>query len=830
MSEETYQAETIPLVAGETAQRSYLNYAMSVISDRALPDIRDGLKPVHRRVLHAMQTLELGPRSTYKKSARIVGDVIGKYHPHGDSAVYEAMVRMAQSWSMNHPLVDGQGNFGSLDGDSPAAMRYTEARMTHISASLFEDIQKNTVPFEPNFSGELQEPTVLPVRLPLLWVEGTDGIAVGMATKLPPHNLRETANAFLAWLALDEQTDEEQRLQAILEQMPAPDFPTGGIVHNLDGYRDALRYGSGRIRLRGRYVEETRKGSRGRRMVITEIPFQVKKADLHEHIDQLGYEGEIEGIQEVRDESDRDDPVRLVIDLKEGFEPAMVWLQLTALTKLDVSINYNTTVLTPDQRPIQAGIEDVFQAFRDFRIEVIVRRTQYDLDKALERLHLLEGFLRALDQLDATIEQIRGAQDRAEAHEGLKTLLAIDDTQARAILDMRLHRLTGLEREEIQREYETLTERVADLRDILARSERQIEVLRQETEQVRDQFGVDRRSEISEEVQTASRVDLIPNEQVLLIATRHGYIKRVPLQALERQNRGTRGSTGMSLEDGDVVTAMHHANTHDVLLAVTDRGVVHAVHVYDVPERKLRQAGRHYRNIFSGIEGYVVALKSAESLGASESFLLTVSERGKVKRTALSEYTGATRKGGVNGVKIDEGDQIVDARIVSDQGSIVLVSDAAQCIRFPVQEVRPQGRSSRGVQGMRLTGQARVIGLGYLDPQARPEQTYLVCVGRKGAGKKTALEQFSEQSRDGKGVTCFKVSQKTGSLAAAATVHQDDLVLLTKDGGGNRIAFDDVPETGRVTSGVYLISQEVHGILAVPPESQMDSSAEGEWE
>ena len=515
-------AENPPLITPirEVMENNYLDYAMSVITGRALPDARDGLKPVHRRILYAMHALNIGPNGPHKKSARVVGDVIGKYHPHGDSAVYEAAVRMAQPWVMQHPLIDGQGNFGSIDGDGAAAMRYTEMRMTRMGQQLFNDIGKNTVDFRPNYDGTEQEPEVLPLAYPNLWINGTEGIAVGMATSVPPHNLGETVSAFLAWM-----DDPEISLAEIAKHMPAPDFPSGGLVHGLDGYMNALATGQGRVRVRSRWHQEERRG--GTRLVFTELPYLVNKARLVEQIADLVQEKTIDGIADLRDESNKKG-IRVVLDIKKGYEAELIALQLIAQTDLEVSINYNVRALV-GKEPKQLGVLDIFSVFRDHRIEVIQRRTQFDLDRTLERLHILVGLLKALDRLDETIAAIRSSKEVDEARDKLKALLGIDDIQAQAILDMRLQRLTGLQIQDIRDEHAKLTALADDLRDILATPARQVAILREDMERARDQHQIGRRTEIAGYLSAVTNEDLIKDEDVVIMATRNGYLKRLPV-------------------------------------------------------------------------------------------------------------------------------------------------------------------------------------------------------------------------------------------------------------------------------------------------------------
>lgn len=812
----------LELAIADVMRDNYLDYAMSVITGRALPDARDGLKPVHRRILYAMQALSIGPNSPHKKSARVVGEVIGKYHPHGDSAVYEAAVRMAQHWVMQHPLIDGQGNFGSMDGDAAAAMRYTEMRMTRMGQQMFNDITKNTVDFRDNYDGTESEPEVLPVAYPNLWINGSEGIAVGMATSIPPHNLSETANAFLAWMDNPEITAPE-----LAKHMPAPDFPSGGLVHGLDGYIQALETGRGRVKLRARFHEEDRRS--GKRLVFTEIPYLVNKARLVEQIAELVQEKTIEGIVDLRDESNKKG-IRIVLDIKKGFEPELIALQLIAQTDLEVSINYNVRALV-GQKPFQLGIHRIFEVFREHRIDVIQRRTQYDLDRALERLHILEGLIKALDRLDETIATIRGSKEADEAREGLKKLLGIDDTQAQAILDMRLQRLTGLQIQDIRDEHDKLTAHVADLRDILASPDRQISIMKEELERAREQHGSERRTEIASHLSAVTNEDLIKDEDVVIMATRNGYLKRLPVSALNRQGRGTKGRSIMDVGEDDVVTAIHTASTRDFLIAVTDSGQVHAVKTHSIPESGIGNKGRHYRNVFEGMadNAHVMAMLSVQDLNSEQECLVIATERGYIKRTQLSMFSNATRRTGVSGVTLDEGDSIVAARLSSsDDDRAIVVGSHSRAVQFLMQDVRVMGRSSRGVRAINLPEGEKVIAAAVV-PVAEFETAELICIGEKGVGKRTAVSEFGVKGRGGKGMICFGPNRRSGLLAAATLLRDNqDLVVFNEQGGGNRISGDTVPKAGRSTAGATIMRNgTVSDLIAVPasePEPDSDES------
>lgn len=808
------------LPAREMMETSFLDYSLSVIFDRALPEARDGLKPVHRRILFSMFELGLMPNSAHKKSARVVGDVIGKYHPHGDSAAYGAAVRMAQPWAMRHPLIDGQGNFGSIDGDAPAAMRYTEMRLSKMGAKLFTDIAKNTVDFRDNFDGSEREPTVLPLSYPNLWVNGAEGIAVGMATSIPPHNLGETASAFLAWL-----DNPQISTRAIMEVMPGPDFPTGGILHGLDGYAQALETGRGSVKLRARWqVEERTRGAK--RLVITEIPYAVNKAKLVEQMAELIKEKEIEGVVDMRDESNKAG-LRIVLDVKAGAEPELIAMQLVARTNLEVSVPYNVMALV-GQTPVQLGIREVFEHFRAHRIEVIQRRTQFDLDRSLERLHILEGYLKALDCLDDTIRTIRASNDPATANAALMQLLGIDQIQAQAILDLKLQRLTGMQILDIREEHARLTETVADLRDILARPERQLDILRDTLVNLCDQHATPRATEIDLSLSRVSAADLVPEEQVLILGTQKGYLKRLPAEAMNRQNRGTKGRSVMALDDDDLVTTIHTGNSHDVLLALTDAGQVHAIKVYDIPDNGIGGRGRHYRNIFEDLEGTVVALLSVPDLESEETSLVIFTADGLIKRTALSHYTGATRRGGVRGITVTEGDRIVCARLSreSDAEDVMIVADNSKAIRFPMGEVRGVGRAAQGVRGLALKPGEQVLSASVIHHRDEQSASLLV-VTENGLGKATPVAEFRRQARAGQGVTAHTPTRRSGRLVAATVLFQgEDVVVFNTAGGANRVSGDHIPRNGRAAAGAAIIRNgTVASVLAVPPAE--DALSEG---
>ena len=831
-------------------EKSFLDYAMSVISDRAIPDVRDGLKPVHRRILFAMHQNGNTAEKAYVKSARIVGNVIGTLHPHGDVAVYDAAVRMAQSWSLLHPLIDPQGNFGSMDGDPPAAQRYTEMRMSKLSQTFFETIEKEVVNTRPNFDATIEEPTVLPALFPNILVNGTDGIAVGMATSLPTHNLGEVIDAFLAFVANPDIT-----LAEIMQIMPAPDFPTGGIVHGLDGYAQALETGRGSVKLRGEWHEEQRRGGAAR-LVVTELPWRVNKARLVESIADLVRDKKIDDIVGLNDESAKKQ-VRIVVDLAKGASAEVVANQLFAMTELETSINYNMTLLL-GQQPSVMNVFDIFRNFLEFRIDVIKRAAEFDLKAALKKLHIYEGYLKALDALDETIKTIRASKDRESAREALIKLLDIDTNQAQAILELQLQRLTNMDMGAIRSERESLLVKCEDLRDIIARRERRLQITIDDATGIKSRYSEERRTTIAQELSTITREDLITKEDVIVLATSSGYVKRVPVSQINQQNRGTRGKRWMDVGDDDTIASLMSASSHDVLLAFSDTGQLHAARVYEIPESAAGTKGRHVKNVLDGLEGEVINLMAVNAFD-DEHFLVTVSAAGNIKRTALSAYENATRKGGIRGVKIEEGDTIVGADIVREYDHVILVSSGGKAIRFEMNagELRPMGRDSVGNRGMRIGNDEKIVGMIVLRGEGKPHPMmmvdverdvdgkmkivkeevqdtrtldygrFLFVIGVRGVGKKTPVSEFSAQSRGGKGVLAFNINSRTGELVKALGVTADqDLVMTTKKGVTNRIRVDAIRTSGRATAGTSLIKpDDGDAVVAVSPVVRAEEEA-----
>lgn len=848
----TTQGNVIPLPIGELMQRNYLDYSVSVITDRALPDVRDGLKPVHRRILFAMNELGMKPGTPYKKSARVVGEVIGKYHPHGDTAVYDAAVHLAQTWSKRVPLIDGQGNFGSIDGDTPAAMRYTEMKMTRAGAAFFEGIDKNTVDYADNYDGSEREPTVLPVQYPNIWVNGVEGIAVGMATNIMPHNLNETIDSMIYWMDHRNATIDD-----ILKIMPGPDFPTGGVVHELGGFREALTIGKGRVRVRSKYLVE--KDKRGlEHLVINELPYQVNKAKLHLAIVELVKNKILEDVSDVRDESSKGE-IRLVLDLKKGSYPEIVFNQILAKTEAECSYSYNVMVIDK-KKPRQMGIFEIFDRFLTFRREVITRRTQFDLNKAAARLHIVDGLLSALSKIDEVIKTIKAASNRENASIALQALLGIDVIQAAAILDMRLQSLTGLQVDELVKEQKELNAKVEDFKDILAKPERIDKIIKSEMREAKTKFGTERRTEISHETNNISMADLVKKEPCIVHFTHGGYIKRMAANEVNAQNRYTQGKSGISTGEDDYVQAIYSGSTHDMFMVFTEDGNVRAKRAWQIPEGTSAQKGRHVRNLFDDLTAKIQSAIFVPSLEEEGVYLVTVTEKGKIKRTNLAEYAGALRKSGVQALSIEEGDHLVSAAVCREYDHIMLGVSDGRAIRVEVNEdqLRPMGRVTAGVRGIKLLDDANVLSLMVIpgDGQPRPMRTvmstrevdgvetqvqvevpdtlsmdighFLLCVGKNGVGKRTPVSEYMPQNRTGQGVIAFNINKKTGSIVTMALVHEEEDLILTTQSKTNRVKVKDIKQCGRITAGSYImdtIGEPLMDVATVPGviEDELDA-------
>ena len=774
-------------------QQSYLDYAMSVIVGRALPDVRDGLKPVQRRILFAMHELGNEYGKPYKKSARIVGDVIGKYHPHGDNAVYDALVRMVQEFSLRYPMIDGQGNFGSVDGDSAAAMRYTEVRMAKIAGELLSDLDKDTVETVPNYDGSLQEPRVLPARIPTLLVNGSSGIAVGMATSIPPHNLGEVLDALLDLIANPEITIDE-----LMRRIPAPDFPTGGILYGLDGVRDAYRTGRGSVQIRARaFIEKMKKGDR-ESIVITEIPYQVNKARLIEKIADLVREKQIEEISDIRDESDRDG-MRVVVELKKDAVSEVVLNNLYKQTQMQTSFGVQLLAIVQN-RPRTFTLKQMLEEFLAFRKEVVTRRTLFLLRKAEARAHILEGLKIALDHLDAVIKLIRGSKDPREAKDGLMGKFGLSDLQAQAILDMRLQRLTGLEREKILQELKEVKAEIARLKKILAEEAELLRVIGDEFREIREGYADERRSQIVRETKDIRLEDLIVDEEMVVTVSHSGYIKRNPISLYRTQRRGGRGKVGMGTKEEDFVENVFVASMHAYIMFFSTTGKVYWMKVHELPEASRAAKGRAIVNLLSLSPGESVSAILPVREFVEGKHVVTATAQGVIKKTELMEYS-RPRAGGIIAMGLNEGDQLIATAITSSQDEVFLSTRHGMSIRFHEEDVRPMGRAAVGVRGIDLEEGDAVVGMEILHPQGT-----LLTVTENGFGKRTAIGEYRVQSRGGKGVITLKVTEKTGSIVGVTQVSETDEVMLVTDTGKIiRLAVGELRVIGRNTQGVRLI-------------------------
>jgi len=790
---------------------AYIDYSMSVIVSRALPDVRDGLKPVHRRVLYGMLDLGVAYNKPYKKSARIVGEVLGKYHPHGDSSVYDTMVRMAQEWSLRYPLVDGQGNFGSMDGDSPAAMRYTEARLRRVADEMLNDIDKDTVDFQLNFDDSLQEPTVLPTKFPNLLVNGSSGIAVGMATNMMPHHLGEVCAAIMA--AIDKpEIDVEELMQYVL----APDFPTGGIIHGMTGVREGFRTGRGRVVVRAKTDIET--DDRGREAIIVhEIPYQVNKAMLITKIADLVNEKKILGISDVRDESNREG-VRIVIEIKRDAAANVVLSTLFKMTPLQTSYGINNIALV-NGRPRTLNLKDMIDEFIKFRLEVIVRRTKFELRKAEERAHILEGLLIALDHLDEVISLIRSSKDVDTAREGLMQRFGLSEIQSKAILAMRLQQLTGLERDKVRAEYDDLQRKIADLKAILADEMLQRGIIKSELTDIVDRYNDPRRTAIEMNEADISIEDLIEDEEVVITISHAGYIKRTPATEYRAQGRGGRGAQGVRTRDTDFVEHMFIATNHQSLLLFTESGRCFWLKVYEIPEGAKTTAGRVIQNLLNipkedKVRAFIIVKSLSDEEFINNNYIMFCTKRGQIKKTLLEAYS-RPRQGGINAIEINEGDALIEAKLTNGKNEIILAVRSGRAIRFNEKDVRPMGRGAAGVRGIQVSqsGDDALVGMVCVDP-SDSAATVLV-ISEKGMGKRSALEDYPTQGRGGKGVKTMQVTAKTGHLVAIKSVtDDDDLMVTTTNGVTIRTAASELRVMGRATQGVKVIRLDGNNEIA----------------
>ena len=791
--QERFDGKIIERDIEKEMRTAYIDYAMSVIVSRALPDARDGLKPVHRRILYAMHEDGITADKPYRKCANTVGSVLGRYHPHGDSSVYDAMVRMAQDFSMRYMLIDGHGNFGSIDGDGAAAMRYTEARMSKISQYMLTDIEKNTVDFMPNYDDRLQEPTVLPARIPALLANGSSGIAVGMATNIPPHNLTELINGIIKIIDEDEVTDED-----LMTVIKGPDFPTEGIILGTAGIKQAYKTGKGKITLRAETNIEEMSGNR-QRIIVSSLPYQVNKANLIKTISDLSKEKKIEGISECRDESDRKEKVRVVIELKRDANAQVVLNQLFKHTQMQTTFGIIMLALVNGEPKILT-LRQALDCYIDHRKDVILRRTQFDLDKALARAHILEGLKIALDYIDEVIQIIRSSYD--DAKERLMERFGLTDIQAQAILDMRLKTLSGLQREKIEEEYKQLMELIEHLRAILNSERLVFEIIKEELLEIKDKFGDERKTKIVAAEGEIDIEDLIKEEQTVVTLTHFGYIKRMPIDTYRSQKRGGKGITGIATREEDFVKQIFTASTHDVILFFTNKGKVYKLRGYEIPEAGRTAKGTAIVNLLSLDPGEKVSAVIPIQNFADDKYLLKKTKNGLIKKTSLKEYD-SNRKTGLQGITLKEDDELIAVRLTDGQDNVVLVSRNGMCITFDEKDVRPIGRVSQGVIGIRLDEDDEVIGM---ESVIAGGKATLLAITENGFGKRTELDEYRVQIRGGKGVITYKITPKTGKLVGVRIATEDDDVMLITDTGTIiRINVKDVSVLGRSTQGVTLM-------------------------
>ena len=825
MSEESGE-RIIPVSIEDEMKTAYIDYSMSVIVSRALPDVRDGLKPVHRRVLYGMLELGVRSNSSFRKSARIVGDVLGKYHPHGDSSVYDTMVRMAQYWSLRYPLVDGQGNFGSVDGDSPAAMRYTEARLKRTAEELLSDLEKDTVDFSPNFDDSLSEPSVLPTRIPNLLVNGSSGIAVGMATNMAPHNLTEVIDGTIAYI-----NNKEIDIDGLMEYIKAPDFPTGGTIYGYEGVKNAFHEGKGRIVMRAKAtIEEIRENREA--IIVTEIPYQVNKADMIQKTAALVSEGKLVGISEIRDESDRNG-MRIVYEIKRDAIPNVVLNKLFKYTSLQTSFSVNNIALV-NGRPVVLNLKDLIVHFVDHRHEVVIRRSKFELKKAEDRAHILEGLIIASDNIDEVIALIRASKSPDEAREKLMSKFKLSDLQSRAIVEMRLRQLTGLEQDKLRAEYNDLLKVIEDLKDILNREDRRMDIIKTELEEVKKKFGDERRSIIEYSANEMKIEDLIPNEEVAITISHAGYIKRTNLNEYKVQNRGGVGSKGSATRDKDFLQELFVATNHNWLLIFTEKGKCFWMRIFEVPEGNKAAKGRAIQNLINieqddKVKGYVVVKDLKDEEYTSNNYIIMCTKKGIIKKTSLEAYS-RPRTNGINAIGIREGDELLEAKLTNGESEILMAIKSGRAIRFNESKVRSMGRTASGVRGITLSEGDEVIGMVCAQDFSRT----IMVVSENGYGKRTLLNDpetnepiYRVTNRGGKGVKTLNVTEKTGNLIAIKSVtDEDDLMIINKSGLTIRMHVADIRSQGRATQGVKLINLKGKDQIAAVAKVEKDDEEE----
>lgn len=816
----------IPINIVDEMKSSYIDYSMSVIVSRALPDVRDGLKPVHRRVLYGMYGLGVFSNRKYLKSARIVGDVLGKYHPHGDSSVYDAMVRMAQPWSLRYPQVDGQGNFGSMDGDPPAAMRYTEARLKKISDDILSDLDKETVDFQNNFDDSLTEPTVMPTKIPNLLVNGTSGIAVGMATNMAPHNLSESIDAISAYIDNKDITIDE-----LMQHITAPDFPTGGIIYGYDGVRDAFHTGRGRVVLRAK-VNFEEIGNRSA-IIVTEIPYQVNKAEMIAKTAELIKDEKLTGIYEIRDESDRKG-LRIVYELKHDAIPNVVLNLLYKYTSLQTSFSVNNIALVHG-RPEQLNLKDIIHHFVEHRHIVIVRRTQFELKKAKERAHILEGFMKVIgsqDSLDRAISIIRHSANPQGAKEGLIEAFELSEIQAQAILDLRLARLTGMELDKIRNEYDEIMKEILNLEDILANEERRFQIIKEELAEIKEKYGDERRTEIDFSGGEMSIEDIIPNDSVVLTISHAGYVKRTSLSEYKIQSRGGVGNRAATTRDEDFLEYIVSATNHQYMLFFTEKGKCYWLRVFEIPEGSKTAKGRAVQNLINiepddKIKAYIRTNDLKDSEYINQMSVVMITKNGTIKKTSLEAYS-RPRVNGINAIEIRDNDQLLGAWLTNGTSQIMIATKNGKCIRFPEEKVREVGRGSIGVRGITMEDNDEVIGMIVVNDV---ENETVLVVSEKGYGKRTAVEDYRITNRGGKGVITLNITEKTGNLIAIQNVTDEDgLMIINKSGVAIRMNMDEMRVMGRNTQGVKMINLKKNDEIAAIAKVEMDKDVEDDTE
>ncbi|MCW5520813.1 DNA gyrase subunit A [Aureitalea sp. L0-47] len=799
----------IPINIEDEMKSAYIDYSMSVIVSRALPDVRDGMKPVHRRVLYGMHELGVRSNSAYKKSARIVGEVLGKYHPHGDTSVYDAMVRMAQEWSLRYMLVDGQGNFGSIDGDSPAAMRYTEARMQKISEDMLSDIDKETVDHQLNFDDTLQEPTVLPTRVPGLLINGASGIAVGMATNMPPHNISEVIDGTIAYI-----DDNDIDIDGLMQHIKAPDFPTGGVIYGYEGVKDAFHTGRGRVVMRGKAGFEEVEGREC--IIVTEIPYQVNKANMIKKTADLVNDKKIEGISNIRDESDRNG-MRIVYILKRDAIPNIVLNMLYKYTELQSSFSVNNIALV-NGRPLLLNLKEMIHYFVEHRHEVVTRRTQYLLRKAEERAHILEGLIIASDNIDEVIALIRASANAEEAREKLMETFELTEIQAKAIVEMRLRQLTGLEQDKLRSEYEELMKTIEDYKDILAKKERRMDIIKEELAEIKAKYGDERRSIIEYSGGDVSITDLIADEKVVITISHAGYIKRTSLSEYKKQNRGGVGQKASATRNEDFLEHLFVGTNHQYMLFFTQKGKCFWMRVFEIPEGSRTSKGRAIQNLINiepddKVKAFICTQDLKDEDYINSHYVIMATKKGQVKKTPLEQYS-RPRSNGINAITIREGDELLEAKLTTGDSQVMLAVKSGKAIRFEEEKTRPMGRNASGVRGIKLGhDKDEVIGMIAIND----DETEVLVVSENGYGKRSSIEDYRMTNRGGKGVKTINVTEKTGNLVAIKNVSDtDDLMIINKSGIAIRMAVEDLRVMGRATQGVRLIKvREDDAIAAV---------------